>query len=55
MDVATHLDPEIATLLASSPLGEFDFGTVDLSGIPALRETLARMPRPAAPADDDGA
>ena len=35
MDVAANLDPEIAAALAASPMGSFDFGTVDLRGHPA--------------------
>src|SRR5437868_4618299 len=49
MDVETHLDPEIAAALAGSPFASFDFGTFDVSQLPALRETLAGMPRPAIP------
>jgi acetyl esterase/lipase len=44
MDVATCIDPEIAAILAQSPLGSFDFGSVGLDGIPQIREMMANMP-----------
>ena len=49
MDVETHLDPEIAAALAGSPFASFDFGSFDVGQLPALRETLAAMPRPPIP------
>ena len=44
MDVATCIDPEIAAVLAASPMGAIDFGTFTFETIPTLREGMANMP-----------
>jgi acetyl esterase/lipase len=44
MDVATCIDPEIAAVLAASPIGAIDFGTFTFDTIPTLREGMANMP-----------
>ena len=44
MDVASCIDPEIAAVLAASPMGAIDFGTFTFETIPTLREGMANMP-----------
>lgn len=44
-----EIDPEIAAALASSPIGSFDFGTIDLERLPNLRVALEAIPRPEVP------
>jgi len=46
MDLATHIDPEIAAALAVSPVSAMDFGALEFSELPALREAMNRAPRP---------
>ena len=49
MDAKTHLDPEVAAALQASPFGKVDIGSLEFSGLPALREAMATMPRPPLP------
>ena len=44
MDVAACLDPELATVLAASPMGSIDFGTFRFEDMPAMRDAMAAMP-----------
>lgn len=46
MDVNTHIDPEIAAALAVSPVSGMDFGALEYSALPALREQMNNAPRP---------
>jgi acetyl esterase/lipase len=50
MDLGAAIDPEVQELLAASPIGGVDFGSLELSDLPRLRETMATMPRPPVPA-----
>jgi len=54
MDVETHIDREIAEALAASPVSTFDFGSIEYSALPTLREAMATMARPPLPAMPDG-
>jgi acetyl esterase/lipase len=49
MDLGGVIDPEVEAALAASPIGGLDFGKLQLSDLPQLRETMATMPRPAVP------
>jgi len=49
MDAKTHLDPEVAAALQGAPITMMDFGTLEFSGLPALREAMATMARPPLP------
>jgi acetyl esterase/lipase len=49
VDVATTIDPEIASALAATPIGGIDFGTWTLETIPELRASMASMPLPEPP------
>lgn len=49
MDIATHLDAEVAAGLSALPTGAMDFGLLELSDIPAVREAMAKMERPPVP------
>jgi len=46
VDVAQHIDPEIAEALAISPVSKMDFGALEYSSLPALRELMDNAPRP---------
>src|SRR3954452_22714710 len=46
MDAKLHIDPEIAAALAISPVGQMDFGAIEYSALPALREAMNSAPRP---------
>jgi acetyl esterase/lipase len=54
MNVETHIDREIAEALVASPVSTFDFGSIEYSALPALREAMATMARPPLPAMPDG-
>jgi acetyl esterase/lipase len=43
------LDPEVAAAYAVSPMASMDFGALEFSGLPALREAMATAPRPPLP------
>ena len=49
MDGRADLDPEVAEALAASPMGTIDFGTLQFSDMPALREGMASAPVPPLP------
>lgn len=49
MDIEAELDPEVAVFLSSSPVGALDFGSLQFSDLPGLREAMANMPRPELP------
>src|ERR1700676_2345936 len=49
MDIEAELDPEVAVFLSNSPVGALDFGALQFSDLPALREAMANMPRPELP------
>jgi acetyl esterase/lipase len=49
MDIEAELDPEVAAFLSNSPVGALDFGSLEFSDLPALREAMATMPRPELP------
>jgi acetyl esterase/lipase len=44
-----QLDTEIGAILAASPLSGLDFGALDLSALPGLRQAMASMPVPPMP------
>jgi acetyl esterase/lipase len=46
VDVSRHIDPEIAAALAVSPVSQMDFGALEYSELPALREMMNNAPRP---------
>jgi acetyl esterase/lipase len=49
MDIDAELDPEVAEFLSASPVGALDFGALQFSDLPGLREMMANMPRPELP------
>ena len=49
MDIEAELDPEVAVFLSNSPVGALDFGALQFSDLPALREAMANMPKPPLP------
>jgi acetyl esterase/lipase len=49
MDAKTHLDPEVAAALQGALSTMMDFGSLEFSGLPALREAMATMARPPLP------
>jgi acetyl esterase/lipase len=49
VDVDMHIDREVAEALAASPVNSFDFGAIEFSGLPALREAMAAVARPPLP------
>ena len=49
MDIESELDPEVALFLSNSPVGALDFGSLQFSDLPALREAMANMPKPEPP------
>jgi acetyl esterase/lipase len=49
MDAKTHLDPEVAAALQGAAITSVDFGAMDLSALPALREAMANVSRPPLP------
>ncbi len=49
MDGRADLDPEVAEALAASPMGTIDFGTLQFTDLPALREAMEAREIPPLP------
>jgi acetyl esterase/lipase len=49
MDIDAELDQEVAVFLSASPVGALDFGALQFSDLPALREAMANLPKPELP------